>query len=857
MWVICNMLEKEALARIKINKLLEDAGWRFFDNENGKANIQLEPNVKLTKSDLDGLVQNGTKNGYVDYLLLDEQNFPFVVVEAKKEEIHPLEAKEQARKYANSLRCKYIILTNGSEHYFWNLEKGNPELITTFPTYESLTESKALNSSTDNVVNMKIDKYFVATSQDPALETTSAYKSGNDEILFNYCLEQNLRVLRYYQLDAIKAVQAAIKNGKNRFLLEMATGTGKTLTAAGIIKMFIRGEIAKRVLFLVDRIELENQAKKDLTRYLSKDGISIEVYKENKQDWNSANVVISTIQSFTGENKYQRIFDPTDFDLVISDEAHRTLGTSNRAVFEYFLGYKLGLTATPKNYLKGVDFDAEDPRELERRILLDTYHIFGCDSGTPTYSYTLNDGVKDGILVNPTIVDARTDITTQLLSDQGLIINADDNNFDVTITNNYGEKKKVFNEKSYEKKFFSDSTNVVLCKAFMENALRDPITNEIGKSIIFCVNQAHARKIAQILNELADVMFPGKYNSDFAVQITSNVMDAQQMTIQFSNNNLNGYSKWNEEYETSKTRVAVTVAMMTTGYDCTDILNLGLMRPVYSPTEFIQMKGRGTRLHKFKLKNQELQKQTFKLFDFFASCEYFEERFNYDEKIKLPVLPNVGLTIEPQLPSIVDIVKNMGADALLKLDEEIVPETGMKIDRKFYESFTEEVRQKPEAQKIIEDLDVERMERYLQEEVFNKPEKYYNISKLEESLGMDRKITIREVALNILGLLTGYKSRKEKLYDEFENFKLLTKEDLEKYSGRDVKNIEQAFCAYLTDENVRRIVYSGNFTQLFATPINGILMEIRDIRLRNKPVLEYIKEYVSENNINCDNFRRI
>lgn len=203
-------------------------------------------------------------------MLLDEQSFPFVVVEAKKEEIHPLEAKEQARKYANSLRCKYVILTNGSEHYFWNLEKGNPELITTFPTYESLTESRALNSNTDTVINMNIDKYFVATSQDPSLETSSAYKSGDDEILFKYCMEQNLRVLRYYQLDAIKAIQTAIKNGKNRFLLEMATGTGKTLTAAGIIKMFIRGEIANRVLFLVDRIELENQAKKDLTRYLSK-----------------------------------------------------------------------------------------------------------------------------------------------------------------------------------------------------------------------------------------------------------------------------------------------------------------------------------------------------------------------------------------------------------------------------------------------------------------------------------------------------------------------------------------------------------------------------------------------------------
>lgn len=117
------MLEKEALARIKINKLLEDAGWRFFPNEKGIANIQLEPNVKIKQEDLDGLEQKKQKDGFVDYLLLDENGFPFVVVEAKKESIHPLEAKEQARKYAQSLRCKYVILTNGSLNYFWNLEK--------------------------------------------------------------------------------------------------------------------------------------------------------------------------------------------------------------------------------------------------------------------------------------------------------------------------------------------------------------------------------------------------------------------------------------------------------------------------------------------------------------------------------------------------------------------------------------------------------------------------------------------------------------------------------------------------------------------------------------------------------------
>ena len=428
------MLQKEALARISINKLLEDAGWRFFPTEKGIANIQLEPNVKIKQEDLDGIELKKTKNGFVDYLLLDENGFPFVVVEAKKDAIHPLDAKEQARKYANSLRCKYIILTNGSIHYFWNLEKGNPEMITSFPTYESLKESKALTSDIKSITDMKIDKYFVALSQEPSLETSSAWKTEDDELIFKYCMDNGIRVLRHYQLGAIKSVQTAINDGKTRFLLEMATGTGKTLTSAGIIKMFIRSEVAQRVLFLVDRIELENQAKKDLGRYLSKDGIKVEIYKENKQDWNSADVVISTIQSFTTDNKYQKIFTPTDFDLVISDEAHRSIGGNSRAVFEYFLGYKLGLTATPKNYLKGIEFDETDPRELERRLMLDTYHIFGCDSGNPTFSYTLNDGVKDGILVNPTIVDARTDITTELLSEQGLTIDSSSDDVEVSVT---------------------------------------------------------------------------------------------------------------------------------------------------------------------------------------------------------------------------------------------------------------------------------------------------------------------------------------------------------------------------------------------------------------------------------------
>ena len=205
--------------------------------------------------------------------------------------------------------------------------------------------------------------------------------------------------------------------------------------------------------------------------------------------------------------------------------------------------------------------------------------------------------------------------------------------------------KESYKQRQFEKRFFSKATNQLFCKTFLENALRDPISDEIGKSIIFAVSQKHATRLTQILNEMAHIMYPEKYQSDFAVQVTSQISDAQQFTINFSNNNLRGSANFIKTYKTSKARICVTVGMMTTGYDCTDILNLGLFRPIFSPTDFIQIKGRGTRKHDFRdiLFDDNLKegvehplKTSFKLFDFFANCEYFEEKFNYNEVLKLP-----------------------------------------------------------------------------------------------------------------------------------------------------------------------------------------------------------------------------
>jgi type I restriction enzyme R subunit len=602
----------EAKARIKINKLLEDAGWRFFDDKNGKANILLESNVKF--SDL-GENFEKAKGGLVDFLLLDEKNNPLVVLEAKKESIEPLSAKEQARRYAIANKVKFIILSNGNIHYFWNIDKGNPELITNFPTPESLQNFTKFTPNTELLYSEQVSDDYIVQSMLENYKDFPEYQ--NEETRQDFIKNNRLRFLRYYQVEAILNIQAIIKKEGKRFLLEMATGTGKTLTSAAAIRLFIRTGNARRVLFLVDRLELEEQARKDFNNYLKNDYTTV-VYKENKSDWRKAEIVVTTIQSLLVNNKYRSHFSPTDFDLVVGDEIHRLVGGGNsRALFEYFLGYKLGLTATPKDYLKNIDIDNfDDPREIEKRVLLDTYSTFGCESGVPTFRYTLAQGAKDKILVQPTVIDARTDVTTKLLSDEGystLVTSISESGDEIT-------DEVQYNQSQFEKKFFSDETNNVFVKTFIDNGWLDPISGEFGKSLVFAVSQKHAAKLVQLLNIYADKKWSGKYKSDFAVQVTSNVMNSQQMTVDFSNDKLLGYSQFRKDdeilmdYKTSKARVCVTVGMMTTGWDCPNILNLALMRPIFSPTEFIQIKGRGTRIHNFEHKyNDGFEVYVFKL----------------------------------------------------------------------------------------------------------------------------------------------------------------------------------------------------------------------------------------------------
>jgi type I restriction enzyme R subunit len=853
------MGKKEATARLKINKLLEESGWRLVDTDTHRANVDVETRLN-PGHDIDvthaGQDFENVHGGFVDYLLLDDDHKPIAVLEAKRESIPPLSAKEQARNYANGMHVRYVILSNGNVHFLWDMQEGNPEPISKFPTLESLQVEKDYVANPEALTEEVVDENYIARSQIPDFEQAPEYQADGDDRKA-FIAKNKLKIMRHYQVDAVRAIQREASQGKRRYLLEMATGTGKTLTCAAIIKLFLKTGNARRILFLVDRIELEDQAQKAFKQAIGSD-FTVLTYKKNKDDWGKAEVVVSTVQSLMVNDRYRQLFSPTDFDLVISDEAHRSIGGNARAVFEYFVGYRVGLTATPKDYLKSVEkSETGTQKDFERRQLLDTYTTFGCDSGQPTYRYSLSDGVKDPegpYLVSPVVIDARTTITTQLLSDEGYAIHK--------VTDDLVEVDAVFGARDFERTFFNEETNEVLAKTFLDTADLDPISGETGKSIVFVVSQAHAARMVNILNKLAMDRWPGKYQSDFAIQITSNVADAQNYAVRFSENDLLGHTHWLDNYHSSRTRVAVTVGMMTTGYDCSDLQNVVFMRPVFSPSDFIQMKGRGTRLHAFTYvdyANAEAlivkPKSGFKLIDFFAVCEYFNEKYDYKTPLSLPRKVEAGLVAEPGTPEAGTIIDEplptyrgveLGeADGLESNELVTVGVDGMVVDREMFRAFVEETREDTELQRLDQE-DPGAALQYLKNNILDKPSHHMTLDKMKKHFKLDRRIPLGEALDIIMGRVDEPKKKGELIAYTFADF-ILTKGFSEKLSAdNDLYHLAyQLFDSYVSSDSVRTAIDEGHFGNLVHT---GQITLTEYTRLHSEglaePIVQYVRDYV-------------
>ena len=774
----------EAETRIIIDRLLRRAGWRL-PGDDGTPNVRAEQRI------------SGERNLEADYVLEDDRHFPLAVLEAKRSEISALSGKEQAREYAKKLKAPFVILSNGEEHYFWDIARHEPLLIKTMPKPDELNERRGILSAAKDFNSQTINEDYISDVQ------------GKN------CPPHKRRKLRDYQIHAAQAVQNTAAAGGRAFLLEMATGTGKTLVSAAAIKLFLATGNARRILFIVDRLELEEQARQNFNLYFGNSWQAV-VYKKSRDDWNRAEVLISTVQTLAAGDCYKK-FSPFDFDLLIVDEAHRAInGHSARAVFDYFCAYKLGLTATPKNYMSRVTKSGVSPKEQEARKLRDTYHTFGCADDDPTFRYDLEQGAAENNLIMPKTIDARTKVTTEMFAERGFYFFAsDDDNIDED--NDNKKEKGPYWRPDFERKFFSEATNRVICRTIIENAMCDPLSKDVGKSIVYCVSQRHAEKVTAILNQLAAEIFPGIYQSDFAQQVTSNVQDAQEYARRFAANNLGGKTLSLEGYDSAKTRICVTVGMMTTGYDCPDILNICMLRPIFSPSEFIQIRGRGTRPHKFQYDGgggdiKEADKDTFKLFDFFANYEYFETK-DYDEQLSLTSgvesggSGNKGESKPPEEHPDAAIYK--GKDEILRIFTMEFAE-GMRIDNARNASAEQKLLKDEELRQAVKENRLDDAESLCGKNHSKEIIDFLQGQAKQLSNLTHRRVNVGEVLMLIFDEVAELKSREEMMDEETEKF--IT--GLESNDAEMTIAAAEIFKACLDDQEVMEIIENETFADL-------------------------------------------
>lgn len=765
------MQTTEQDARIVINRRLIEAGWI------------LEGNNKNV------LTEQGSDSGILDYLLLDRNGSNLAVIEAKRDTIDPYMAKNQARGYAEAKRCRYVFLANSEQIYFWDLEEGDASPIERFISAEDLQRRHELKLARKPLSQVEHDKNIAG---------------------------------RPYQVEASDLIAEEFDKGKRAFLLEMATGTGKTRVSAAIIKRFLKARQVERVLFVVDRIELAKQAIDTFQMMLGEE-YGVARYKPGRHE-GGANIIVATIQSLNVHFKDD--FTPGYFDLVINDEAHRSIyGEIPRQVIEYFQAIRIGLTATPRDFLKNIDIEKlsdDNPRKYEYRVMRDTYKHFGCEPGIPTFRYTIQDGVKDKFLVPAKILRMVSLITKEACSEEGWDVEIDGESFNYRIS-------------QLEKKVLIPRRNELLCAQFLQNAMKAS-DGSIGKSIIFAVSQNHAVTIARELNKLAP-----EHNGKFAEVITSRVKGASDLAKQFRKDD-NFYP-----------RIAVSVDMLSTGFDCPEVLNVVLARPIASPTSYIQIKGRGTRKYTFP---DGTEKKEFLVHDFCEVVEFFEEKYDFEAPLPLAMGKGGESQVNDEAKIKYDFVpsditagqksetKTYKGDDDMAFTEiiEVGPD-GEKVDRMVYVTKWEKVikdivSKRPEFEKQIKDNNLsEELEEEIRVNAFDKPKEFFNEHNLSKAykvmadlldfvkagLGMEKLPTEEE---QLLRLVDSIRVEYDLDQDQSRLLKLLVQQ-LTK-SPEYIKQFEEGDYQFLDRAPFSNFGGAGGFILQFGEKI--------------KPIFEFIRE---------------
>lgn len=530
-----------------IDLLLKEAGWALANPQDREFPVTGMP--------------NNTSEGFVDYVLWGDDGKPLGVVEAKRTKRDSRVGQQQAKLYADCLEKQFgqrpvIFYSNGYEHWIWDDASYPPRSVQGFYKKTELELLIQRRAARKNLADAKIDEAIVE---------------------------------RYYQSRAIRRIGEAFERDLDRkALLIMATGAGKTRTVIALCDLLMRCNWGKRVLFLADRVALVRQTVNAFKQFLP-DASPVNLVTEKDKE---GRVFVSTYPTMMGlieeSRDGQRRFGVGHFDLVIIDEAHRSVYQKYGAIFDYFDSLLIGLTATPKD-------------EIDRN----TYRLFDLENGVPTDNYTLDEAVRDGFLVPPKAVSVplrfqREGISYNDLSEE------EKEEWDALDWNDDGTVPNRVEAEAVNRWLFNKDTVDKVLAHLMTRGLKVAGGDRLGKTIIFAKNHDHA----QFIGERFNINYP-HYKGEFARVIDFETEYVQTLIDNFSNAGKDPH-------------IAISVDMLDTGIDILEVVNLVFFKLVRSKTKFWQMLGRGTRLCR-DLFGPGKDKEFFYVFDYCQNLEFFTQ----------------------------------------------------------------------------------------------------------------------------------------------------------------------------------------------------------------------------------------
>lgn len=551
--------------RLYIDLMLREAGWKILETDG-----MIQPSRACIEVELHGM-PNTHEIGYADYVLFGSNGKPLAVVEAKRTSASPVKGKHQAELYADCLEVKYgvrpvIYYTNGFQTFIIDGLGYPPRRLYSFHTEEDLER---------------------------------LIQKRNRKDITDFSVNDNITD-RYYQKTAIKAVCEHYNSKHRKGLLVMATGTGKTRVAISLVDVLKRNDWVKNVLFLADRTSLVKQAHRNFVKLLPNETTTILNENPTERDWN-ARITFSTYQTMINFiDNDEKPYSVGRFDLIIIDEAHRSIFGKYGAIFNYFDSMLIGLTATPRN-------------EIDKS----TYDIFEMEQGVPNYAYELEDAVSDGYLVNYVGFKRGSMILKEGIKYDNLTEEEKEQMeeiFEYEMTRNAMGGKGIRDIQSNEMFRYIHNIDTIdkVLQDLMENGMKVQSGEKLGKSIIFAYGHHHAELIVDRFN----LLYPEYGGTGFCELIDNQNPYAQDYIDKFEKRDTNP-------------QIAVSVDMLDTGIDVPDILNLVFFKPVKSKIKFMQMIGRGTRLSQGIFGDED--KKEFYIFDWCCNFDYFEKNPNGKE----------------------------------------------------------------------------------------------------------------------------------------------------------------------------------------------------------------------------------